>query len=210
MVSARCGNRWQFGGMGGTTVRRHWQYLKYVLRHKWHVFWAGLWLRVPIWSLIIHDWDKFMPDEWFPYARCFYAPDGSKQYQESGAFAQAWMLHQHRNKHHWQYWLNAGSTPLPQTNTLVWDRGTASIIIDGAVYDWQGEITVREEMPDVYRREMLADWIGAGRAMGKPFVWEWWGKNKGNIFLHPDTRTWIEAELAAMEKAENQQRMLGI
>lgn len=189
---------------------RHWQYLKYVLRHKWFVFWAAVGLRVPLWIAITHDWDKFLPDEWFPYARCFYAPDGSKQYRESGDFTLAWMKHQHRNKHHWQYWLNAGTTPLSRTNVLVWDRGTASIIIDGVAYDWQGEISVREEMSDVYRREMLADWIGAGQAMGKPFVWEWYSDNREAMILHPDTRRWIEAELARMEKSESQRRMLGI
>lgn len=187
-------------------MRRHWQYLKYVLRHKWFVFLACLEYRVPLWIAIFHDWDKFLPDEWFPYARTFYKPDGSKQYVESDEFAVAWMLHQHRNKHHWQYWLTAGATPLPKTNILVWDRGDAHIIIDGHPYPWSTEIThhgtisVREPMPDMYRREMLADWIGAGKAMGKPNTWEWYEANKDKMKLHPETRAWIEEQIAELKR----------
>lgn len=178
-------------------MKRYWQYLKYVLRHKWFVFRAGLKLGVPTWMLILHDWDKFLPDEWFPYARTFYKPDGSKQYIESAEFARAWMLHQHRNKHHWQYWLNAGLSPLSKTSILVWDKGTSSILIDGEVYPWDihGQITVRGPMPDVYRREMLADWRGAGQAVGLPDTAAWYEKNRDKMKLHPDTRAWVEAQL---------------
>jgi hypothetical protein len=181
-------------------MARHWQYFKYVLKHKLFVLLAGLKLHVPIIILICHDWDKFLPDEWFPYARTFYAPDGSKQYKESPEFSEAWMLHQHRNKHHWQYWLNAGITPLAYTHVLVWDRGAASIIIEGQVYDWAGQISVREAMPDVFRREMLADWYGAGRALGFPDTGAWYRKNADNIKLHPDTRAWIERQLMTDEQ----------
>lgn len=180
-------------------MKRHIAYLKYVLRHKWFVFQACLRLGVPLWIAVLHDWDKFLPDEWFPYARTFYKPDGSKQYVESIEFTRAWMFHQHRNKHHWQWWLNAGNTPLRFTNILVWDRGTAAWVKDVAV-DWNGQISIREPMPDVYRREMLADWIGAGRAMGKPNTWEWYDANKDNIKMHPDTRVWIEDQLAQMRE----------
>ena len=145
-------------------MKRHWQYLKYVLRHKWFVFQAGLFLKVPMWILILHDWDKFMPDEWFPYARCFYKPDGSKQYDVTPAFNMAWNAHQKRNKHHWQYWM------------ITWDRGETECL----------------EMPDVYRHEMLADWMGAGKALGNPDVRSWYEKNKDKMKLHPRTRELVE------------------
>lgn len=112
----------------------------------------------------------------------------------------AWMKHQHRNKHHWQWWLNAGITRLSRTNVMVWDKGNASIIINKVVIPWDGTIEVREPMPDVYRREMLADWIGAGRAMGKPETWVWYEDNKTHIRLDPDTREWIETELAILRE----------
>ena len=31
--------------------------------------------KAPIWLLIIHDWSKFLPDEFFPYAQYFYGED---------------------------------------------------------------------------------------------------------------------------------------
>jgi hypothetical protein len=176
-------------------MKAHWKYLKYVLRHKWFVLLECSKLGVPLWIALLHDWDKFMPDEWSAYVHTFYAPDGSKQYVESVASARARMKHQHRNKHHWQYWLNAGTTPLPSTNILVGDRGTVSIITGDTMNEWHGEITVREPMPDVYRREMLADWRGAGQALGLPDIGSWYVETKDKIYLHPETREWIEGEL---------------
>ncbi len=157
-------------------MKRHWQYFKYVVRHKWYVLLAGLKLSVPIWILIFHDWDKFLPDEFIPYARFFYGPDGSTWDRSNGykptdtgdpAFDYAWFLHQKRNKHHWQYWL------LPE------DDGGMKYI----------------PMPDVYRREMLADWRGAGRALGFPDTAAWYKSNRDNMQLHPETRQWIENQL---------------
>jgi len=164
-------------------MRRHWQYFRYVIRHKWFVFVAGLSLRVPLLQLVFHDWHKFMLREWFPYARAFYAPDGSKQYALGDDFTVAWNHHQKQGKHHWQYWL------------ITWDHGGTEAIA----------------MPDRYRREMLADWVGAGRAItGKNNTWEWYDANKDKIILHPDTREWVEAELAKMQERERVRGMLNL
>ena len=148
---------------------RHINYLKYLLRHKWFVYLAAL--RMPedslvfFWQIIIHDASKFLPSEWLPYARCFYAPDGSKQYKEGQDFTLAWNDHQKRNKHHWQYWL------------ITWDRGETEPL----------------QMPRRFVLEMVADWMGAGRAItGKWETDEWYRKNKNNMQLHPDTRRDVE------------------
>lgn len=145
------------------------------MHHKYFVFAEGLKLGVPLWILFWHDWDKLLPDEFIPYARCFYKPDGTGQYLESTAFARAWMLHQHRNNHHWQYWL------------LTLDSGETKAL----------------HMPEVYRLEMMADWHGAGRAYKKPEdgAWtpqdtvDWYEKGKATKQLHPMTRMWVEADL---------------
>ena len=148
-------------------MRRHLQYLKYILRHKWYVFLAGCKLGIPLLALV-HDWSKFKPSEWLPYARTFYNKDGSKCYQEHPEFTLAWNHHQKRNKHHWQYWM------------ITWDRGDTECL----------------PMPDRYRREMLADWIGAGRALGKPDTAGWYEANRDNIKLHPETRHWLALQLS--------------
>ncbi len=154
-------------------MKRHWNYLKYVVRHKWYVFLACFRVGVPLWIALFHDWDKFLPDEWFPYAQTFYKPNGQKQYDPAYGFDAAWNARQKRNKHHWQYWM------------ITWDRGETECL----------------SMSDVYRREMLADWMGAGKALGKPLVWEWYEANRDKIQLHPMTRGWIEVELGKLKES---------
>ena len=149
-------------------MKRHINYLKYLIRHKWYVYLGCRKVGASLWLAIIHDASKFKLSEWLPYARCFYAPDGSKQYNETDAFTFAWNDHQKHNKHHWQYWL------------ITWDRGTTEPL----------------PMPRKYILEMVGDWMGAGKAItGKWEAPQWYEKNKQNIQLHPDTRLQVEAIL---------------
>lgn len=147
-------------------------YLKYLARHKWFVFRAGLKTRAPLWRLIIHDWSKFLPSEWVPYRDYFYGekPEtGRDMSARRVAFNEAWNHHQKRNKHHWQYWL------------LTLDSGE----------------TFPVEMPEIYIREMVADWMGAGRAIvgKKSNTRDWYLKNESNIKLAPTTHSLVEEVL---------------
>jgi hypothetical protein len=155
----------------------YWRYLKYVLRHKWFVFVASWQLGVPLLG-VMHDLTKFSPDELGPYARHFYGlkaqtprRDSTGYYKPTDtgdpAFDFAWLLHQKRNKHHWQWW------------TLPEDDGGVKVL----------------PMPDRYRREMLADWRGAGMAQGKPDTRAWYLANHHRMQLHPETRAWLEEQL---------------
>ena len=149
-------------------MRRHLNYLKYLLRHKWFVLVACWRIGASMRLGILHDWSKFLPSEWLPYARCFYAPDGTKRYKEAAEFTFAWNDHQKRNRHHWQYWV------------IGWDRGTTEPL----------------QMPRRYVLEMVADWMGAGRAITGE--WEtavWYEKNGSNMQLHPVTRAQVESIL---------------
>jgi hypothetical protein len=156
---------------------KYWKYLRYVIRHKWFVLQEGLKLGVPLWQLIVHDWSKFLPDEFLPYAEWFYgykgaswyaAPDSPKRMRLKAAFDTAWLKHQHRNPHHWQHWI------------LQEDSGKVKIL----------------PMPERFKREMLADWRGAGRAInGKDETKGWYEKTKPGRKLHVDTQSWIEANL---------------
>lgn len=205
-------------------MKRHLNYGKYVLRHKWYVFLACLRFGL-LWRGIKHDWTKFLPVEWTPYARTFYAPDGSKQYKPDPLFDHAWNHHQKANSHHWQYWLLSPDKPRPNfwyqshddgmTHTWVAnEHGEIAAHVWNAAVEWMKEpapelrnalladlhnTPVPLDMPMVDRKEMLADWMGAGKALGKPKVWEWYAANRENIHLHPDTRAWIEAELVRLE-----------
>jgi hypothetical protein len=146
-------------------MRKHLQYLRYLARHKYFVFYAGVkWTKAPLWRLIIHDWSKFMPCEWLPYAEYFYGK-GPRNIRDGIKFDVAWLHHQHHNPHHWQHWI------------LREDTGDTKYL----------------EMPNHFVREMVADWMGAGRAItGKWAAKDWYEKNKANILLHKDTREYVE------------------
>lgn len=164
---------------------KHLKYLRYLARHKWFVL-VACFRRGLYWQGIIHDWSKFLPSEWIPYANFFY---GFKPTEEDrrrsrvifgydcwpssewmrDRFNRAWLAHQHRSPHHWQHWI------------LRNDDGT----------------TFPVEMPHRYVLEMLADWDGAGRAItgktgGTPV---WYAKNRHKMLLHPDTQRFVDAAL---------------
>ena len=152
------------------------KYLRYVFRHKWFVFVNACKFGIPFLG-IIHDISKFSPDELIPYANYFYGKNKKNPRDKTGyykptdtgdeAFDFAWLLHQKRNKHHWQWWV------LPE------DDGGLKVL----------------EMPERYRREMLADWRGAGQAQGTPNTKAWYEANKDKMQLGENTRKWIEAHL---------------
>lgn len=158
-------------------MRKHFKYLRYVVRHKWFVFRAGRELDVPLAQLVFHDWQKFTPTEWFPYVETFYGEKESPRRKDGGydpnavsdAFDRAWLHHQKvGGKHHWQYWI----LPLD-------DGGFRAL-----------------EMPDRYRREMVADWRGAGKAItGTDDVLPWYAANRDRMILHDNTRAWVEGTI---------------
>lgn len=186
-------------------MKRYLAYLKSVLRHKKFVYEECLKLGVPRIIAILHDWDKFLPDEFISYAKAFYKPDGSKQYDEA-ALTWAWMLHQKRNKHHWQYWVVIADRPIRKDLVLIWDRGDIAAFArdnDGKFYsaDYSRlpkKLISADPMPDLYRREMLADWRGAGRAYGNPDTKGWYLERRDTVFakfIHPDTLKWLDEQL---------------
>lgn len=152
-------------------MKKHWRYLKYVLRHKYYVYRAGLVTGAPKWRLIIHDWSKFTPAEWFPYAENFYGKslaDGSEDRRmRKQNFRLAFLHHIHRNPHHWNHWVLKDAQP----------------------------------MPEHFIREMVADWCGAGKAItGKWEQVEWYAKNKKQIDLHPVTQHRVKELLQLVEE----------
>jgi hypothetical protein len=141
-------------------IKRHAAYLRYLVRHKYYVYKYGRLAGVGFFRSLFHDWTKFLPCEWFPYAECFYEPDGSSRYAEGEKFVEAWNHHQKHNPHHWQYWI------------MTMDRGNEVIL----------------PMPMKYVREMVADWIGAGIAItGKFDVVDWYSSHRDNMRMHMGT-----------------------
>ena len=160
----------------------NWKYGKYVFRHKYYVFTECYKRGIPIRGLF-HDWHKFLPVEWFPYAYYFYHENGTlfngdtywhykHHMQIEQDFTKAWLSHQKRGKHHWQYWI------LLKDNTPFHKR----LDIENAL-----------PIPDKIIKEMVSDWIGAGRAIhGNDDAMNWYQQNKDKMILHPDSRMKVE------------------
>lgn len=159
------------------------KYLWYVLRHKWFVFIECCKLGIP-WRGVVHDDSKLRWSEFVPYAKHFYGKgsnirrgrDSTGYYKPTDTgdppFDFAWLLHQKRNDHHWQWWI------LPE------DEGGEKVL----------------EMPLKCCKEMLADWRGAGRAQGTPDTLKWYRANKGKMRLAKNTRGWIEEMIGLPSK----------
>lgn len=160
-------------------MRAHLRYLSYVLRHKAFVFVAGLRTGAPLWRLLIHDWSKLTPAEWQPYVLSFYGPWKYKDRPPGvvAAFDRAWLHHQHANPHHWQHWI------------LREDGGGTKTL----------------PIPEHFAREMVADWMGAGRAItGRWEVTDWYAENRERLQLHETTRAMVEALLAELRPSEGE------
>lgn len=151
----------------------HLKYLRSVLLHKWYVAFAGLRLGVPWWALLVHDWSKFTPAEWGPYARRFGRGTGGALIHstEPVEWQIAWNHHQKAHPHHWNYWV------------LITDQPDARL--------------VPLPMPERYVREMVADWAGASRGYtGSWDIGPWYAKNSAKFLLHDETRALVERVLA--------------
>lgn len=226
---------------------KHFKYLKYVLKHKWFVFIECCRLGIPVRGLL-HDLSKFRPSEWFPYVEKFYGgwKDIDAFHPVTESFSYAWLLHQHRNPHHWQYWLLRNDNEVrsersfhsPKICLRDLSRGNvkagdammnvaADAITEGYrqfdLYDqcrWLNIVDAEEnplretgffflrhysyssaiEMPMKYRKEMLADWIGAGMAIhGRRDIKEWFEKHRSKMMIGPKTMNWLEAKIDTEE-----------
>ncbi len=148
--------------------------IKYMLIHKYFVFLECCKWGIPVRGLL-HDLSKFRPSEFFSYTEYYYYKNGKRR-RPAGSFTNAdtldlkfeyaWLLHQNRNKHHWQFWI------IPE---LAGNKITP--------------------MDEASAKEMLCDWIGAGRAKGDLDILSWYENNKDQMLLHEDTRRWIESQL---------------
>lgn len=97
-------------------IKACWRNLLYILDHKLNVFiecWKeGLYIQG-----ITHDLSKFSPKEFFSYAKKFFS-DGELSADDEMNWKYAWLHHQHKNKHHWEYWVVNPNTkqalPIPR------------------------------------------------------------------------------------------------
>lgn len=111
-----------------------------------------------------HDASKYNDDEFIPYCNYFY-PEPSKGFSKNQKeFDEAWLLHQHRNPHHWQHWV------------LVRDEG----------------IVEPQDIPIEYILEMLCDWHSFSKKDPTSTAYSWYDSNKSNMKLSDNTSDIVE------------------
>ena len=93
------------------------KYDEYLEKHRQAVKKAYQWIAAYIPELTdveatrnieFHDMSKNTPDEYTPYDNYFY---GEQTPAIIEAFNRAWLMHIHRNPHHWQYWVLINDEP---------------------------------------------------------------------------------------------------
>lgn len=84
--------------------------------------------------------------------------------------------HQKHNDHHWQYWV------------YLKDSGQQIVLA----------------MTDAARKELVADWWGANRAIGLPDedLITWYEANYNTFIFHSETRAWLDNELGVGRKSK--------
>ena len=156
------------------TVGQHFSLLLTVLHHKVIVFYYGYLMGLGIIQLLVHDWSKFTPSEWFGYLQFNRIVNGGANDDEMKDYC--FLHHQNRNPHHFEYWITC-------------DRATGKI--------------KPMRMPLNYVTEMIVDWIAANRVynrgnqlLDQSRQMKFLQTNKDNI--HPNTRIDIVKELTRL------------
>lgn len=153
------------------------QYDQYLAKHKENVKKGFDWIRDNLPDLVkdipnlewqigfAHDQSKSEADEYAAYDSYFYG--NNKSYAVVQEFRRAWLLHIHRNPHHWQHWILINDDPK------------------------EGEILL--EMPVNYIYEMICDWWAFSWVKGDLLeIFKWYDKHKEYMKLHPNTRKKVE------------------
>jgi len=157
------------------------KYLIYILEHKKNVF-IECWKIGLYWHAITHDLSKFLPSEFFPYAKKFFGGDYAYKYFEvEDNFSKAWKLHYSRNKHHWNYWIE-----YRQNGDAMYCPEIAQFALP---------------MPEKYVLQMIADWKGMSRKFGDTAV-EFYAKNLSKMILHSETKKIINKKLKTAEEGK--------
>ena len=160
------------------------QYDQYLTQHRSNVKRGFDWIAENLPELLVdgfdygwqiefaHDKSKDEPDEYEAYDAYFYG--GNRSYAVMQNYQKAWLLHLHRNPHHWQYWILINDDPK------------------------EGEIIL--EMPYNYIIEMICDWWAFSWQKGKlDEIFGWYDEHCKYMKLHPKTRKTIEDILEKMK-----------
>ena len=122
------------------------KFIRTVLLHKLYILWFGVAVvgGIPWLQLLAHDCSKFCCDELPGYTRHLYSADNvtdAERARRKREFDRAFDHHQRVNGHHSQHWLARDDA-----GDLIHDEALA------------------RDMPEVFVREMVCDWMAANAA----------------------------------------------
>ena len=152
-----------------------WLHFKKICKHK---YWVGKYcFKMGLyWQGIMHDMSKFSPIEFFESAKYY---QGNKspidECKKINGLSYGWQHHKGRNPHHYEYWVDN------------LDNGGKPLL-----------------MPKKYAKELIADYLGAGKAyMGKHFTYikelNWWKNKQMNpLMMHPVIKAFITTVLSEL------------
>ena len=168
------------------------QYDQYLAKHKENVQKGFDWIRENLPDLVenvpnlawqigfAHDQSKSEPDEYEAYDAYFYG--GNRSFKVVQEYRKAWLLHLHRNPHHWQHWVLINDDPN------------------------EGEVLI--EMPINYILEMICDWWSFSWAKGNlQEIFDWYDEHKTYMRLHPNTRKNVEKILDQIQEKLDDSRL---
>ena len=191
------------------------EYDQYLQQHKENVGKGLDWLRANLplillpgpdyeWRIkMAHDESKSKPDEYQAYDAYFYGKNRS--FQVVSDFNKAWLLHIHRNPHHWQYWVLINDDPNAGTITIPMDyEYIIEMICDWWTFSWaDGDLT---EIFTWYAEDKGVKWVKGFEVIGANTVNKDYyerllkEKNENGIGLHEDN----------IEEIERKKRLLHI
>ena len=160
-----------------------WRHFRTITKHRHkviaHCFKAG----IP-WRGLMHDLSKYAPTEFLEGARYYQGTRSpNEKAREEFGCSRAWLHHQGRNRHHFEYW-----------------------------FDYNPQSHQREpvKMPFVFVLEMFCDRVAAGKIyMGKTYddtqPLKYFLKAKPRRIIHPETSDLLESWLVMLaEKGEKE------
>lgn len=161
------------------------QYDLYLQQHRANVYKGFEWIRENLPELLVngngaewqtefvHDASKNEPDEYEAYDAYFYG--GNRSYRVMENYRRVWLLHLHRNPHHWQHWVLINDDPK------------------------EGEIAL--DMPYNYILEMICDWWAFSWQKGNlNEIFNWYDEHKAYIKMSPKTQKLVEDILGKMKE----------
>ena len=160
-----------------------WKHFSTITRHRHQVI-AHCWKAGIFFQGLFHDLSKYSPTEFIPGIRNYtVGMSPNEKERKLYGYSRAWLHHQGRNKHHFEYWV-----------------------------DYNTELNRKEpvEMPTKYFIEMFCDRVAASKIYyGKDYTeekpYEYFDKERSRNWIHAETSRKLEELLIMLrDKGEDE------